>query len=149
LPGFQIIDVKRADDLFYVNHVARINRSSRCSCCLRIRRSMNLADVRLRVGVVCSALDGLSLRLLGLSPSATRLSTPAAMGASLVPGSGHLSSVNRSDRRASVVGPERQADVPGPDDRAEKQEAERCERENQNNPCGCQSPILMSPALSG
>src|SRR5262249_5012979 len=37
LAGLEIIDVERADDLFSVNQVSRINRSSRCRGRLRIR----------------------------------------------------------------------------------------------------------------
>src|SRR5262249_30279513 len=38
LARLQIIDVKRADDLLSVDHVARIDRSARCSSCLGVRR---------------------------------------------------------------------------------------------------------------
>src|SRR5215831_13897577 len=38
LAGLEIIDVERADDLLSVNRISSINRSSRCSGCLRIRR---------------------------------------------------------------------------------------------------------------
>jgi hypothetical protein len=47
LAGLQIVNVKRADDLLSVNYVSRINGSSQCSRCLRIR-GVNVARERSR-----------------------------------------------------------------------------------------------------